>query len=486
MEICKTHNMPSILKKAVDIYNEKKGLKQQKAKLQLSIDNFINNPDEIRKKLYPHQRQVWDYLVNGGKRAALVWHRRSGKDITALHWVTYAALQRVGSYWYILPTAKVAKRNMWEGKTIEGKRYLDVIPEQFVDKINNTNMAVYLKNGSIIQFMTAESFDTNIRGGNPLGVVLSEFSYMSPNLLPALTPIMSPKGHEGWLLFVYTPCGKNHAWNLFNRKDEGWFKQILTVNDTTNFIGDRIVTESTIEDERQIQDEEMIQREYFCSFDVGLKGTYYLHEMQALEDNHRFSPFVYDRIDSRLSKVYTAWDLGINDPTIIWFFVKIDHYYYFIDYYENTGKDVEFYLDVLLEKQRQHGYIYGGHILPHDASRRDITGRTRYVILSEGARRMRLGTMLMGLYFAVNDGINLVKKFLYRCFIDQDKCASGILALRQYRQHEMSKQDTYIDRPEHDWSSHASDAFRYAITYVANVNITKQENDNQYEQEFYL
>ena len=27
-----------------------------------------------------YQRPAWDYLVGGGKRAYLLWHRRSGKD----------------------------------------------------------------------------------------------------------------------------------------------------------------------------------------------------------------------------------------------------------------------------------------------------------------------------------------------------------------------------------------------------------------------
>ena len=31
----------------------------------------------------PHQKALWQYLRNGGKRAMAVWHRRAGKDEVA-------------------------------------------------------------------------------------------------------------------------------------------------------------------------------------------------------------------------------------------------------------------------------------------------------------------------------------------------------------------------------------------------------------------
>jgi len=469
-------NMPSIVSQAVKMWDEMVDAKRKESELNQKLQDYVNNPDEIKKKLYPHQQKAWDYLVKGGKRAILVWHRRSGKDITALHWVVYSALKRVGTYWYILPTAKLARRNIWEGKTIDGRKYLDIIPDEFVLKYHETNMAVYLKNGSIIQFLTAESYDTNIRGGNALGVVLSEYSFMSPRLINALNPIMSPKGHEGWILFVFTPCGKNHAWDLYKSDNAGWYKELLTVNDTTDFFGDRIISDAFIDEERNSQAEEIIQREYYCSFEAGIKGTYYLDELDALAKHDRLRPIVYDPLDSRGSKVYTSWDLGMVDKTVIWFFQQRGDYLYFIDYYENSGKITDFYLNILLEKQRQYGYIYGGHILPHDAARRDYVnlGQNRYNVISGGASKMRLGRVFMGAYFPLNDGIDKVKKYLSRCYIDSEKCAQGILALKQYRQKEIEVQDTYVDRPVHDWTSHAADAFRYAIVHIVNFGIVEK------------
>ena len=39
----------------------------------------------------PYQRNLMRYLDNGGKRAVVVWHRRSGKDIGMMHQEAKAA-----------------------------------------------------------------------------------------------------------------------------------------------------------------------------------------------------------------------------------------------------------------------------------------------------------------------------------------------------------------------------------------------------------
>ena len=62
---------------------------------------------------------------------------------------------------------------------------------------------------------------------------------------------------------------------------------------------------------------------------------------------------------------------------------------------------------------------------------------------------------------SVADGINAVRMILPRCWFDGSKCAYGLEALRQYRKDWDEKLKTFRDRPKHDWTSHAADAFRY-------------------------
>jgi hypothetical protein len=62
---------------------------------------------------------------------------------------------------------------------------------------------------------------------------------------------------------------------------------------------------------------------------------------------------------------------------------------------------------------------------------------------------------------SVEDGINAVRNYLPRCWIDATKCAKGVEALKQYRKEWDDKTQTFRSRPLHDWTSHAADAFRY-------------------------
>ena len=62
---------------------------------------------------------------------------------------------------------------------------------------------------------------------------------------------------------------------------------------------------------------------------------------------------------------------------------------------------------------------------------------------------------------AVEDGIEAVRNLLPRCWFNAERCERGIEAMRQYRKDFDEKKRVFRDKPMHDWSSHAADAFRY-------------------------
>src|SRR5690349_1180920 len=57
-----------------------------------------------------YQVKAWRALAGGVKRAALVWHRRAGKDLLLLNFTITQAVQRVGVYWHVFPTAKQGRK----------------------------------------------------------------------------------------------------------------------------------------------------------------------------------------------------------------------------------------------------------------------------------------------------------------------------------------------------------------------------------------
>ena len=48
--------------------------------------------------------------------------------------------------------------------------------------------------------------------------------------------------------------------------------------------------------------------------------------------------------------VHTAWDLGYNDSTAIWFFQQCGQEIHLLDYYENSGEALTHYLQYLKRK----------------------------------------------------------------------------------------------------------------------------------------
>jgi phage terminase large subunit len=61
----------------------------------------------------------------------------------------------------------------------------------------------------------------------------------------------------------------------------------------------------------------------------------------------------------------------------------------------------------------------------------------------------------------IDDGIQAVRRLLPRCWFNVPKVKVGLDCLRNYRRDYDDKRKVFFDRPLHDWSSHASDAFRY-------------------------
>ena len=69
----------------------------------------------------------------------------------------------------------------------------------------------------------------------------------------------------------------------------------------------------------------------------------------------------------------------------------------------------------------------------------------------------------------VDDGIAAVRLALSRCYFDMSKTKYLVKCLRAYRKEYAEKARTWRARPEHDWASHAADAFRYLITGYRDV-----------------
>ena len=402
-----------------------------------------------------YQVPIYNCIPQGFRRGIAIWHRRAGKDKTFINIMAREAFKQVGTYWYVLPYYKQARDIIWEGMDKHGFRFRDHIPQPLIKRLDNQQMVIELVNGSFIRLKGSDNIDTNV-GTNPLGVIYSEFSLHKPEAWYFIKPILLE--NDGWALFNGTHRGKNELWKMFMmaKQHPGWFAQLLTVEDTYREDGRHVITEEMIENERlEGTPEEIIQQEYYCSFDAGLAGAYFSDLMAKAASDGRIGRVPWE---PRLP-VYTAWDLGFNDTNTIWFIQIVSpREYRIIDLIHNTTKDAGYYVN---EIQRRP-YTYIDHFLPHDVEVHEwSTGETRRQKLEDlGLHPIttipRMGPGGTGLV----EGISAVRSLIPKCYFDEYNCAMGIEGLKSFRREKDAKLNRYRDQPVQDWSKHFADAFR--------------------------
>ncbi|KKK98304.1 hypothetical protein LCGC14_2644100, partial [marine sediment metagenome] len=195
-------------------------------------------------------------------------------------------------------------------------------------------------------------------------------------------------------------------------------------------------------------------QEYMCSFDAAIHGAIYAVEIAKAKEQGRVCIIRYNPE----FLVHTAWDIGIGDPTAIWFYQKIAGEVRFIDYYESQGEAITHYLEVLKAKS----YKYDTAWMPHDADHRQLaTGKSIADFVRKNGFNVRIAPKL-----SVEFGINSARLLIEKCFFDNTKCKAGLDALINYRWDYNKRLEELKKTPLHDWSSHGSDAFRYGAVSI--------------------
>jgi phage terminase large subunit len=377
--------------------------------------------------------------------ACLVAHRRCGKTVAAINDLIRDALTinrkdvRVA---YIAPYYSQAKAIAWDYVL----QFTAPIPGIVV---NVAELRVDFPNGARIRLFGADNYNA-MRGLYFDAVVLDEPADFPVNAWPTvIRPALSDR--KGRATFIGTPKGKNEFWETYDnaKNDPNWYVAMHKASETG------ILPQDELDEALKIMGEDRYEQEFECSFEAAIAGAYYGHEMKAVTEEGRLGVVPYNRSLG----VVTAWDLGVGDSTAIWFAQYQGPNVHLIDYYECSGVGLDHYASVLQEKD----YVYDQHILPHDVQVKELgTGKSRLETLDNlGIRNVTIAPQLR-----VDDGIQAVRSLLGTCWFDEEKCARGIEALRQYQRDFDEKGKTWRGRPKHDWTSHGADAMRYlAVGY---------------------
>lgn len=416
---------------------------------------MIKLPHNFTPRFY--QLNLLKNLDSGIKRAVIVWPRRHGKDKTIFNWCIRELanpLAQPRTCFYCLPELKHARKVIWDAIDNSGFPFLHHAPENLIANRNNADMKLTFTNGSIFQMVGSDKYDSLV-GSNPKIVIFSEYGITNPRAWDFIRPILDNPENKGTAVFIGTPRGKNHFYKLFKmaqtRKD--WFCEILT-NDDTHLLSDEDIEKIRSEG----VSEEMIQQEYFCSWEGLLEGSIYGRYIGQAEEDNRITHVPYDNTHL----VHTAWDIGL-DATAVIFFQVIGNQVNIIDHYETKNMA----MSGTINEVRKKPYQYGSHFYPHDGKNRSVITGCSFVDAAE-----QLGFNMQGIKnensYSILDGIEIAKGIFNRVFFDRTKCEYLLSCLQSYRTEFDENKQVYRSEPVHDWASHSSDAFRYMAIAIKN------------------
>lgn len=387
---------------------------------------------------YKPRQQFLPFHYREQRWACIVAHRRAGKTVACINELLTRALatrKTSARLAYIAPFYSQVKRIAWD--------YLKFYGRAILSKVNESELYGELYNGSRISLYGADNPDA-LRGIYNDGAILDEPADMKPNLWgQVIRPTLADR--KGWATFIGTPKGHNQFYDVYQRSktDSEWYSIILRASET------KILSQEELDDMRKMMTEEQYEQELECSFEAAILGAIYGKWVAEADKKGRIYPGIYDKD----LPVHTAWDLGYDDATAIWFWQILRSEVRLIDYYENSGQDIEHYCQMISARTQ---YIYGKHYVPHDAAHKLLAAGGRSIVQQAHALGVKMYVVSAT---TQQNGIEAARKSLECTWVDSEKCSEGLEALKQYQFEFDDDKKVFRSKPRHDWSSHAADAY---------------------------
>lgn len=442
-----------------------------------------------------------DILAEDRRFNVRVIHRRAGKTVMEIAKLIERAIENPLAdprYAYCGPTYGQVKDIAWSYLQAFHDNICRSLGLKTDDWKSASDLSIYLPTRSghraRIRLYGLDSPKQRVRGLYLDGLVLDEWAWIAPSAwTEQLRAMLADQNracvdHKGrrnqWADFIFTPFGRNHAYHMFVKADL-WHRG-LAVTETdpqtgrqSTYTSDewtatlRPASVTGVLDEKELADLKAdigiakYEQEFECSFDAAVVGAVYARDLQEARQQGRVGsvPWI------KQLPVHTAWDLGFSDATSIVFFQQVGRAVNIIDFYEARLTDLEHFVDVLADK----GYRYGRMLFPHDVEQQHLAAGGKSMKQQLSDMGVRVTTLKK---HRIRDRIGAVQASLSRCWFDERKCRDLLDRLALYRFEYDDKRDIMSAEPVHDWTSHAADAFGYAIVGAKKHGDDKQENND--------
>jgi phage terminase large subunit len=215
---------------------------------------------------------------------------------------------------------------------------------------------IYAANGTEFFFFGLKHNPDAIKSAEGVDIVwVEEAQSVSHESFKMLIPTIRKEGSEIWLSFnpeletdavyerfVTSPAPPDSVVVKINYDDNPWFPEALR---------------KEMEHTRATDPDEFNHVWEGCVISL-LKSAIYANELRAVDREGRIRSVPYDPV----RPVDCFWDLGYGDMTAIWFAQSFPFEYRLIDYIEDSGRNIQWYL----QQMQSRGYVYGTDWLPWD------------------------------------------------------------------------------------------------------------------------
>lgn len=311
-------------------------------------------------------------------------------------------------------------------------------------------------NGTEFKFRGLKHNTTDLKSLEGVDICwVEEAENVSHNSWELLIPTIRKEGSEIWVSF-----------NVKHTTDPTYLRFIAKTSDDTTAIKfswrDNPFFPSILEAERrklEITDPEAYKHVWEGEPDTRRSGAVYAKQLSRAREEGRITRVPYDPS----TEVFTGWDLGWGDATSIWWLQFVGRELRWIDYYENSGEQLDHYAGVI--KSKPYNYIRDGHYLPHDGAHGNIRGDS----VSHQLFKLGVGNIVLERETDITPGLELVRQSIAFSVFDAEKCKDGIHALEHYGYEWDEDRQIFKKKPLHNWASNGADAARSAARAAAMV-----------------
>lgn len=366
--------------------------------------------------------------------------RRFGKTHLAIRELCKFARMPDRTVWYVAPSYRQAKLICW--KKLKRK----LVDLRWARKVNETELTVELKNGSVISLKGADNYDS-LRGVGLDFLVLDEFADIDPEAwFETLRPTLADR--MGSALFIGTPKGMNWAKDLYDMAEE--YPEEWASFQYTTEQGGNVPLEEILAARRSL-DEKTFNQEFRATFETFSGRIFYnFSRPQHLRTFGQDLP----------NELHIGMDFNL-DPMSAVVAAKMGDQLHIIDEIRIYGSNT----DEMVEEIRNR---YGNRRIivypdPAGAARSSKSGgRSDHTILRNAGFTVKSPSS----HNPVRDGINAVNSLLMssagvtRLYIDP-KCKY----LTECLEKQVYKQGTSIPDKESGFD-HMNDALRYLVDWL--------------------